>query len=55
MAAADLFARENYYNVSMRQIADRVGIQPSSIYNHYESKEAILLDSTPTSTIIWRG
>lgn len=44
LAAADLFARENYYNVSVRQIADRVGIKPSSIYNHYESKEAILLD-----------
>lgn len=44
LAAADLFARENYYNVSVRQIAEKVGIMPSSIYNHYKSKESILLD-----------
>lgn len=44
LAAADLFARENYYNVSVRQIAKKVGIMPSSIYNHYASKEDILLD-----------
>lgn len=43
-AAADLFAKDGYHNVSMREIADSVGVTSSSIYNHYESKEAILLD-----------
>lgn len=40
--ATSLFAQEGYHNVSMRQIAEAVGIQPSSIYSHYESKDAIL-------------
>ncbi|NLW79308.1 MAG: TetR/AcrR family transcriptional regulator [Ruminococcaceae bacterium] len=43
-AAVNLFARDNYHHVSVRQIAKTVGIMASSIYNHYASKEAILLD-----------
>ncbi|MGD9559662.1 MAG: TetR/AcrR family transcriptional regulator [Oscillospiraceae bacterium] len=43
IAAADLFARNNYHHVSMKQIAAAVGIKASSIYNHYPSKESILL------------
>ena len=31
-----------YENVSMRSIADKVGIKVASIYNHFESKEKIL-------------
>ncbi|MDL2235975.1 TetR/AcrR family transcriptional regulator [Christensenellaceae bacterium OttesenSCG-928-L17] len=40
--AATLFAQESYHKVSMKHIADAVGIAPPSIYNHYTSKEAIL-------------
>lgn len=38
----DLFSQHGYDGVSIRQIASEVGIKESSIYNHYESKEAIL-------------
>lgn len=43
-AAITLFSTEGYANVSVRQIAQAVGIQASSIYNHYPSKEDILMD-----------
>jgi len=42
--AIQLFAQYGYENVSVRTIAQRTGIQPSSIYNHYDSKEAFLTE-----------
>lgn len=39
-----LFAANGYENVSMRNIADAVGIKVASIYYHYTSKEQILFD-----------
>lgn len=42
-SAAELFAKEGYHAVSMRQIAKNVDIKAASIYNHFESKEAILM------------
>lgn len=41
-AAAALFSTIGYYNTSMREIANTVGINPASIYNHFEGKEDIL-------------
>lgn len=41
-AAANLFSKEGYNGVSMREIAKGVGIKESSIYNHYKNKEEIL-------------
>lgn len=41
-AALELFARNSYHTVSMRDIANAVGIKPASIYNHYPSKDALL-------------
>lgn len=38
---ADLFARKGYDNVSLREIADAVGIKESSLYNHFKSKSAL--------------
>ena len=38
----DLFSRFGYDGVSIRQIASNVGINESSIYNHYNSKAEIL-------------
>lgn len=42
MAAIECFSKKNYKSCSMKEIADRVGIKPSSIYKHYESKDQIL-------------
>ncbi len=62
-AAVELFSKNGYPGVSMQQIADRVGIKKSSIYNHYESKDDILkqiyirfmeemIEATPTKEMI---
>ena len=40
----DLFSKKGYDSVSLREIAEEVGIKKSSIYAHYPSKEAILMD-----------
>ncbi|MEE1155802.1 MAG: TetR/AcrR family transcriptional regulator, partial [Methanobrevibacter sp.] len=40
----DLFSQKGYDSVSIREIADEVGIKKSSIYSHYPSKESILMD-----------
>ncbi|QKV17005.1 TetR/AcrR family transcriptional regulator [Oricola thermophila] len=39
-----LFAREGYAAVSMRQIADRVGVQASSLYRYHANKQQLLVD-----------
>lgn len=39
--SAGLFARSGYESVSLRQIADILGIKESSIYNHFKSKDEI--------------
>ncbi|GKX67200.1 TetR/AcrR family transcriptional regulator [Inconstantimicrobium mannanitabidum] len=55
--AANLFAKEGYNGVSMREIAKEVGIKESSIYNHYKSKEEILsslLDYLAESLITYK-
>lgn len=41
-AAADLFVREGYPNVSMKQIAEAVAISPSALYRHFRGKEELL-------------
>lgn len=40
--AIKLFSAYNFESVSVRQIALESGIKPSSIYNHYKSKQDIL-------------
>ena len=40
----DLFSKKGYDSVSLREIAEEVGIKKSSIYSHYPSKEAILME-----------
>ncbi len=41
VAALDLFASKGYHGTSMREIAGRVDIQKSSIYNHFAGKKDI--------------
>ncbi|MFP5332698.1 MAG: TetR/AcrR family transcriptional regulator [Acidimicrobiia bacterium] len=43
-AAADLFLQQGYAQTTLRDIAAAVGIKAGSIYYHFDSKEAILLD-----------
>lgn len=40
--SAHLFARQSYDGVSLREIAQEVGIKESSLYNHFPSKQSIL-------------
>lgn len=44
LIATVYFAKNGYASVSMRDIAKVMGIRPSSLYNHYESKEALWND-----------
>lgn len=39
-----LIARHGYGAVSMRMIADAVGVQVGALYNHYPNKQALLRD-----------
>jgi len=39
--ALHLFLERGYHGASMRTLAKRVGLQGSSLYNHFKSKEAI--------------
>ena len=48
----DLFAEKGYTETSVRDITAVVGINPSSIYNHFSSKEDILLYMLSEFTII---
>ncbi|MEM8836857.1 MAG: TetR/AcrR family transcriptional regulator [Pseudomonadota bacterium] len=41
-AAIVLFAERGYAAVSMRALADHVGIQVSALYNHFETKQDVL-------------
>ncbi|MDR1111041.1 MAG: TetR/AcrR family transcriptional regulator; helix-turn-helix transcriptional regulator [Deltaproteobacteria bacterium] len=41
MESTVLFAKKGFDAVSIRDIAAVIGIKPSSLYNHFESKEAL--------------
>ncbi|PRY76625.1 AcrR family transcriptional regulator [Yoonia maritima] len=38
-----LFAQYGFATVSMRQIADKVGVQPGAIYQHHRNKQQLLV------------
>lgn len=42
-AALALFARRGYEGTTMNDIAEKVGINKASIYNHYKNKEALFI------------
>ena len=41
--ACRLFAERGYAAVSMRDLADAVGVRQSGLYNHFKSKQALLV------------
>lgn len=41
-AAVELIARHGYEAVTMRQLADRVGVQPAALYRYFPTKEDLL-------------
>lgn len=41
-AAAVVFAERGYFNATMKDIADRLGMRPASLYHYYPSKETAL-------------
>lgn len=41
-AAAQVFAERGYFNATMKDIADRLGMRPASLYHYFPSKEAAL-------------
>ena len=40
--ALELFSHSGFDGVSMRDIADKIGLRVSSLYNHFDNKESIL-------------
>lgn len=44
LEASKLFLAKGYAETSLRTIADAVGMQPASIYHHFESKDALLTE-----------
>ncbi|OGA12694.1 MAG: hypothetical protein A3G25_12280 [Betaproteobacteria bacterium RIFCSPLOWO2_12_FULL_63_13] len=43
LAASQLFVKHGYSGTSMRDIADRVGMLPGSVYHYYPSKEDLFV------------
>ncbi len=50
-AAAGVFAERGYFNATMKDIADRLGMRPASLYHYYPSKEAALEEMCRLSAI----
>ena len=44
MASRDIAAREGWQSVSIRKVAERIEYSPPTIYEHFASKEAMLLE-----------
>lgn len=42
-AAIKLFAKKGYHATSMQEIADESGVSKGSVYNHFDSKEKLML------------
>lgn len=47
--SVELFAQSGYANVSVRDIAQRVGIKPASLYYHFANKRSLYLASIKAS------
>lgn len=43
-AAADLFFEHGFHSVGLDQIIDAVGVTKTTFYNHFESKDALIIE-----------
>ena len=43
-AARDIAAQEGWQAVTIRKVADRIEYSPPMIYEHFENKDAVLLE-----------
>ena len=50
-AAAQLFHEKGYKAASMRDLAERVGVEAASLYNHIRSKTELLHDIFSVKTL----
>jgi AcrR family transcriptional regulator len=50
-AAALVFAERGYFNTTMKDIAERLGMRPASLYHYYPSKEAALEEMCRISAV----
>jgi len=53
--ALELFSTRGYELTSLREIAERVGLTKASLYYHYPSKQALLLDLIQPLIDAWRA
>jgi AcrR family transcriptional regulator len=49
--AAQVFAECGYFSATMKDIAERLGMRPASLYHYYPSKEAALEDMCRVSAV----
>lgn len=52
-AAAERFGRRGYDGTSMADLAERIGVTKATLYSHYASKEALLLDLFEDAIADW--
>jgi AcrR family transcriptional regulator len=52
--AADLFYRDGFHAVGLDRIIDEVGVTKTTFYNHFESKEGLILEVLKTHDRWWR-
>jgi AcrR family transcriptional regulator len=50
-AAAAVFSERGYFNATMKDIADRLGMRPASLYHYYPSKETALEEMCRVSAV----
>ena len=43
-AALELFSQDGYHGVSLRRLANVVGLLPGSLYHHFEGKQELLFE-----------
>lgn len=50
MVAAECFAEKGFHQTSMRDLAERAGVSLGNLYNHFDSKEALIVEIAKLET-----